>query len=209
MNVGITQRIEFIAANNEYRDSVDQRLIEWVVSAGFTPVPIPNSILEVSKLEDKCLESWLVELDIQALILSGGPDIGKFPKRDDTESFLLSWADKFSKPVLGICRGMQMMGYRYGVKLSKVDGHVKKKHGLIIPNINIKLPESVNSFHNLALNNIPDNFSLLASSSDESIEAMKHDTLPWEGWMWHPERDSIFNDCELNRVRSLFNSEKK
>jgi len=27
--------------------------------------------------------------------------------------------------------------------------------------------------------------------------------------MWHPERDSIFNDCELNRVRSLFNSEKK
>jgi putative glutamine amidotransferase len=29
--------------------------------------------------------------------------------------------------------------------------------------------------------------------------------MPWEGWMWHPEREEVFNPKDLQRIRDLFN----
>ena len=38
--VAVSQRVDFISTHNEFRDSLDQRLISFLLSASFTPVPI-------------------------------------------------------------------------------------------------------------------------------------------------------------------------
>ena len=65
------------------------------------------------------------------------------------------------------------------------------KH-VIISNSDINWPKEVNSFHDWGLDNCPPNFEIMARTNDGVIEAIKHKVLPWEGWMWHPERYKNF-----------------
>jgi putative glutamine amidotransferase len=207
--IGITQRIDKINAYDEWRDSLDQRLVDWVIDAGFIPVLIPNSLVNAlsESSSHPLLEQWLNVLNIDALLLSGGNDIGVATKRDITENFILKWAEKHNKPVLGICRGMQMMGLHFGGKLIKVSGHVNTRHKLQVDKVSkIKSVESVNSYHNYALEACPDVFSVLAKSEDGNIEAIRHRELPWEAWMWHPEREDRFEISHLERFKRLINN---
>lgn len=209
--VGITQRIDKVNDYDEWRDSVDQRLVEWVIYAGFIPVPVPNNLVNASSESGAhpLLEQWLKSINIHALLLSGGNDIGLAAQRDVTEKFLLKWAEKHNKPVLGICRGMQMMGIHVGGKLIKVSGHVNTRHKLQFDKGSIfKTVESVNSYHNYALEACPDVFSVLAKSDDGNIEAIRHRELPWEAWMWHPERESRFLTSQIERFKRLINNDK-
>ena len=128
--IGITQRVDKIESHNEYRDALDQRLINWIVSLGFIAVPIPNNLVDLTlstNLQSN-IDYWLNEVGIDGIILSGGNDIGKFENRDLTEKNLLFWAEKYKKPVLGICRGMQMLGLYAGEELIEVDGHINTRH---------------------------------------------------------------------------------
>jgi len=206
VNIGISQRVDNIEAHNEWRDALDQRMNAWVIEAGFIPVPVPNSLVDMSLSSDSqpMLERWLHSLHIDALLLSGGNNIGEIPKRDLTENSLLTWAEKNSKPVLGICRGMQMMGVYAGGKLIEVEGHVKTRHQLQFDDHNReKFVESVNSYHNQVLENCPDSFKVLAKSDDGNLEAMVHKYLPWEAWMWHPERETVFVKNFQERFKDL------
>ena len=210
--IGITQRVAKVDYCNEWRDALDQQLINWVIEAGFIPVPIPNVIidLDLSINNQPTLDYWVHSLKIDAIILSGGNDIGEIPQRDMTENYLLSWAEKNIKPVLGICRGMQMMGTYSGGRLIKVDKHVKTRHNLQTIGSNKQLfSKSVNSYHNQALYKCPSEFKVLAKSEDGCIEAMAHKSLPWEAWMWHPEREDVFYENELDRFRKLKFNEKR
>ena len=82
--VGISQRMRFISDINEIRDEIDQRLISFISFSGYLPVPIPNSLGEN-------LEDWLKNVQIKAILLSGGDDIGKYSTRDKTELKLLDF----------------------------------------------------------------------------------------------------------------------
>ena len=42
-----------------------------------------------------------------------------------------NYAKIYNLPVLGICRGMQIMAKWAGVNLKKLDGHIKTRHNLI------------------------------------------------------------------------------
>ena len=48
IKVGITQRIDKSEHYQEYRDAIDQNMINWVVEIGFLPVTIPNSIVNIA-----------------------------------------------------------------------------------------------------------------------------------------------------------------
>jgi N5-(cytidine 5'-diphosphoramidyl)-L-glutamine hydrolase len=212
IKIGITQRVDRVESYEEYRDALDQRLINWVIHSGFIPVPIPNSLFDVTLSNNlqPNMDNWLNEVDIDVILLSGGNNIGDSKQRDLTEEYLLLWAEKYEKSVLGICRGMQMMGVYAGGRLIEIDGHTRVHHQLKMKNIHTQLlPESVNSYHNFALEKCPNEYQILAVSEDGHIEAIKHKKLPWEGWMWHPEREVIFNNIDQMRLKRLVNNEKQ
>ena len=210
MNIGISQRVDKISGYDEMRDSLDQRLVSWVSSMEFLPLLIPNSLVDVSlPLEEQSLlKRWVNLMDIDAIILSGGNNIGEMIQRDLTEKYLLNWAEENFIPVLGICRGMQMMGVFGDGSLLEVDGHVRARHRLRFDSGKELLPESVNSFHDQSLAGCPDAFEILATSEDGSLEAMAHKELPWEGWMWHPEREPLFSPIDMARFKNLITDEK-
>ena len=91
IKIGITQRVDRFEDIDEYRDTLDQRLINWVICAGFIPVTIPNSLVDTSLTnnEQLNLNIWLNVLEIDAILLSGGNDIGDIKNRDMTENYLL------------------------------------------------------------------------------------------------------------------------
>jgi len=205
--VAITQRIDSVAGRAELRDALDQRLVQWLVHAGFLPVLVPNTLSATGHPSGQALESWLQVIQPGALILSGGNDIGEYPARDDTERYLLSWAETKRVPVLGICRGLQMMAVWAGVDLVKKEGHVGTRHQLVVPALKDEWPTEVNSYHNWGLASCPAGFEVAAKAEDGSIEAITHSKLPWEGWMWHPEREAPFSPQDIKRLKRLFSGQ--
>ena len=204
MVVAVTQRIDAVLGRAELRDALDQRLVQWLIHAGFLPVVVPNTLSGNGHPHEPILESWLQAVQPGALILSGGNDIGEYPARDATESYLLSWAKAKRKPVLGICRGLQMMAVWAGADLVKKEGHVGSRHRLVVATQQDEWPTSVNSYHNWCMASCPDGFKVAAQAEDGAIEAIKHIKLPWEGWMWHPEREAPFSPQDIKRLKWIF-----
>jgi len=186
---------------------LDQRLAQWLVDAGFFPVAVPNCLAGADQTDEPFLDSWLQAIQPGALILSGGNDIGEYPARDAIERSLLSWAEVKRVPVLGICRGLQMMAVWAGGDLINRDGHVRSRHQLVIQNRKNEWPANVNSYHNFCLDSCPDGFEVTAQAEDGSIEAIKHIKLPWEGWMWHPEREMPISPIDTGRLKRLFDEQ--
>ncbi len=199
--VAVSQRVDTYPDRSETRDALDQCLITFLRMAGYLAVPVPNGLHTETpdKYHPRILEVWLTAVAPSAIVLSGGNDIGQYAARDFTEEALLDYARSHQLPALGICRGMQMMAHWAGTRLHAVEGHVQTRHQL-----SGHIVDDVNSYHSYSLMNCPDGFEVFAHSEDGEIEAIRHVSLPWQGWMWHPEREKEFNLRDIQRLRDLF-----
>ena len=201
--VVVSQRVDYLPERNETRDSLDQKLISFLQCADLFPIPIPNVIRTTSQPEvDKKTHIWkfLDAVAPSAFVLSGGNDIGEYPERDKTELVMLDYAEIKNLPVLGICRGMQVMAVRDGATLVKTEGHVRSKQKIVG-----EICREITCYHNFSVAHEPKNFSVLAHNDrDGTIEAIRHVKLSWEGWMWHPEREERFFKQDIERLKQLF-----
>lgn len=190
--VGFSQRTSYIDSISELRDCIDQRIVDFLLFCGFLPVPIPNNL-------GPFLNVWLEHLHIDAILLSGGNDIGSSPSRDLTEYNLIQLSLSSNIPLLGICRGMQMVAHFNAVGLHTVQNHVRTRHRLTGV-----LSHEVNSYHSFSIDSCPVEFNVIARSEDSEIEAISHKFKPLEGWMWHPEREESFSIIDVERIQYLF-----
>lgn len=194
LRIGVTMRVLEAQGYHEPRDALAQ---DW---AGFMSVALPDAAwLPVPNLGANKVRAFCEKWGINRLILTGGDDIGVSAIRDETEQDLLIWARERAAPVLGICRGMQIMAVCAGIALKPVKGHVRIRHIL-----QGDLVHEVNSFHNYGLAECPHGFEVIARTEDGEIEAVRNKELHWEGWMWHPEREKPFQSADIDRLRGLF-----
>ena len=114
---------------------------------------------------------------------------------DIVDKQIIEYAAKTKKPVLGICRGHQALNVFMGGTLYQdigdshrriISGHEVKT----IPNEVLNFQENieVNSYHHQAVNKPAPNMKVIAYHPDGTCEAIVHETLPFIGIQWHPER---------------------
>jgi putative glutamine amidotransferase len=125
---------------------------------------------------------------VDGIVLTGGNDLaaygGDAPDRDATEVALLDLAERRDLPVLGVCRGMQMIQHRYGTRLQPVRGHVAPQQCISIDGKRVE----VNSFHNFGAVEVSPPLMSWAIADDGVIKAVRHVDRRMIGVMWHPER---------------------
>lgn len=193
--IAVTQRVAIDPAHGERRDALDQRWAPFLAACGLLPVPVPN---------DAALAVALAErVGVAGVLLTGGNDIGTAPERDEAERRLVVWAEARGLPVLGVCRGMQMLLTLAGVALEPVSGHVAVRHAIRLGNE----PAEVNSYHGLAARAVAGDLEAWGVADDGVIEAVRHRGRPTVGIMWHPEREAPFRAMDVALVGGLFGTQ--
>lgn len=202
LKVGISLRVVEEQKYPEKRDALSHEWIPFLEGLDIIPIFIPNTLLEV--------KSFLINVGINGIILSGGDNIGDHPERDKTEKAILEFGIEKKIPIFGVCRGMQVINQYFGGKVEPTldSSHVGKPHEVIISNenflqiFNSSLVE-VNSFHHNIISkiNLGKDLVPFAVSPDQTIEGFVHEKLPIEGVMWHPERaPNDFNRIILKKM---------
>lgn len=191
--IGITQRVYVDKSTNERRDCLDQQWSLFIKSIGAVPVIVPNNP-EVTR-------DLISNINLSGIVLTGGNDTyalgGDALERDQTEFFLLEWAIEKKVPLMGVCRGMQIIQEYYGIRLVKTPGHVTSSQKI---SINGK-PEVVNSYHNFGCTQSTDQLDIWAVSDDGVIKAIRHNKHAIVGLMWHPERFETFQKRDVALFR--------
>lgn len=196
--------------------AINQSYVAALTAAGAIPFLIPLN------LDDDSLRDIFDRLD--GLFLSGGTDInpihyddaeagteGRFDnQRDETELKLARWALANDLPVLGVCRGMQILNVAAGGSLyhdlatDRPDTHRHDYFGSEVKRNDVRHTVSttpysylhqilgekigVNSMHHQAVRRVGFSFYVTAFSDDglpEAIEATNHRFAI--GLQWHPE----------------------
>lgn len=192
--VGITQRVVEHEGYKERRDALAQEWAGFLSAAGIVYVPLPNNENMARELFQK--------LPFQGFILSGGNDIGEAKERDATERAVLEYSVTSKLPVIGVCRGMQMMNHFEGGALENIIGHIGTRHDLVYRGQSI----NVNSYHALGFSEPSKAFDVTARAQDGITEAMTHKKYNWHGIMWHPEREPLARECDVAFFKEVFHS---
>lgn len=227
--IGITANYSF-DGSSEVAEGIGAREQEWqliaddyiasVTRAGGIPVILPV----VRGPEWKAVVKHLLNC-VDGVLLSGGSDVdplrfgqkttgktgGIIPERDEQEFYVLHYLlDETKKPVLGVCRGVQVMNAALGGTLIQhipdagFTGHTLAMYPRQIPSHRVRVEPGtllhqltgteelpVNSFHHMAVDECSPLLKIAARSEDGIIEAVELNDNPdgrfFLGVQWHPE----------------------
>lgn len=188
----ITQREDSVPLHQELRDALDQRWMALLYECQLEPLIIPNHLPTV--------ENYLKKGSIDGLLLTGGNSLQTTKNRDTVEHRLLSWGIDNHLPVLGVCRGMQLIQQFFGEVLLEVPNHVNQHHVTYFG----QTIRKTNSYHQFGSYKAAPCFTLLAKAEDGVIESIVHKELPCHGMMWHPERAYPFVKEDLHFIQEVF-----
>ena len=203
--LGITQRVENIPSYNERRDCLDQRWSILAFHLGYFPVPLPN-------IASEKVPALLDNLKLDGILLSGGNSITSLypnaeaddlaPERDAFEQAILDETIKRNVPIIGVCRGMQLINVVFGGRLVPINGHVGEDH-LIKHAENRPIPERVNSYHNWTIpqDGLAPILTPIAFDLAGNVEAFEYVDKNILGIMWHPEREHPFNPLDVELIK--------
>ncbi len=201
--IGITSSMSdtFVRMRRNYFDAI--------VDAGGIPVFMPHNggPEDAAKFLEFC----------DGVLFAGGDDVDPkhygeeiafdsvetTPLRDDFELALADLLKKTDKPILGICRGAQLLNVAFGGSLYQhIDGHRQDERGAV--NLRTAKVEAgsflhsivgedeikTNSFHHQAVKAVAPGFIASARADDGTVEAIepaeKTDRF-FLAVQWHPE----------------------
>lgn len=211
---------------------IENEMAVYLSRSGVMPILIPD-------LSDELVKEWVHEMD--GFVFQGGTDMspqsyseepiegGKWkgdPVRDKYELKLMDLAMKSDKPILGICRGLQLMNVYFGGSLYQdtktqrpevmvhrdastydhLSHEVKFVEGKILDRIYREdTSNRVNSIHHQSIKSLGANLEVLAESVEDGvIEAIGYVKAP-EGWVmgvqWHPEFSQTLASEVINADR--------
>jgi len=188
-------------------------------------------------LAENLVEEMIDQCD--AILFSGGEDVDpKFygqdphqklgetiPLRDKWEMSLLEKAMEKKKPILAICRGIQLLNAALGGSLIQdIPSNVKNSiqhsqtvnrswdfhwvtidEGSKLANILQETKLRVNSLHHQAIDRLAESLKVTAKSSDGIIEAVEH--IYYDNFLvgiqWHPESMAA-TDEKMNKIFAEF-----
>lgn len=185
-------------------------------AAGAIPVVLP---LEASEEELAQLADTL-----DGFVFTGGPDVHPFhfgeethpacgnvsPARDHLELTLLPLVMRTGKPILGVCRGLQLINIGLGGTIyqdipsqrqetapvchsqpfyyTTPAHHVTVAPASLLSRITGKETLAVNSMHHQAAKDVAPGLMVSAQAPDGIIEALEKPDYPWLlAVQWHPE----------------------
>lgn len=186
-----------------YADYADK-----LATAGGLPVQLSDAADPVAVIER-----------IDGLLLSGGTDVGPdrygatpgphlwpvSPERDQYELELIAAAIDRGIPILGSCRGIQILNVFFGGTLidhlppDEGEAHSNRSYPRYVGRHEVVFDAGstladlygpsamVNSYHHQAIDRVGRDLVVSGRARDGIIEAVEHETLPVVGVQWHPE----------------------
>ena len=220
--------VEFSLVTQDYSEALSM--------AGALPMIMPY--IESRSEDEQYIREFLDEVD--GVVLPGGGDIDpalynsypqKYlgnisPERDRWELKILQMAMEMKKPILGICRGFQLLNILYGGTL-KVDvcgnnDDSKIPHmALMVPKYykthkleikeNTRLARvfagdevAVNSYHHQAVDKVGEGLKVSAVAPDGFVEGIEDPNYPYlVGVQWHPEMMAAKDPVQLKLFKDF------
>jgi len=212
--------------------------IQSIIRAGGAPllVPVTTDIQKLRAIVDQ----------LDGLILTGGADVNPLwygeqpinalkkvePKRDKFELALIKLATDRNVPVLGVCRGCQLLNVAFGGSLyqdipsqynvAHVIKHVQQMSGRygshlmaidsgsVLAKVISKDTILVNSFHHQAVKELAPGFKITARAPDGIVEAIEaYPVHPIIGVQFHPEIFTANGDTTALKIFSFIVKEAK
>ena len=202
----ISHRVYEDSTKNERRDCLDQRWQVLAEKLGVHMYPLPTTTADV--------DGWCSTLAADCVILSGGNslalhgDTDMAPEKDESETLLVEWAMRNFKPVLGVCRGAQLINHAFGGSEIPVTGHTTAHDLNQTDDIFGVFPRRVNSSHRYGIT--PDTIVKqgdILATCDTVVEAFHMRDYKIWGIMWHPERDIPHKPEDIKFLKTILELE--
>jgi len=217
---------------DRYQYTVANRNVKAIQRAGGIPVLLPyflqeEEIVEITERIDGLYATGGGDIDPILFGEEPHPKLGTIiPERDQSECLLVQKMLELKKPILGVCRGSQILNIAAGGDMyqdiySQIDEEllqhdqkapfdygshfVNVTEGSLLHRLTGVRKLRVNSFHHQSNRDVPAGFVVSGKANDgvvEAIESMDHPFVL--GVQWHPEGMILANDHASTKIYQGF-----
>ena len=185
-----------------------------LTAAGFAAVIVPN-------VADTNLVAAILDRS-DALVLTGAIGASNVKVRNKFDAMLIGMAIERGLPIVGFCRGHQVINRYFGGKMDNIPNDLTPKvihssgvspyvkdcfHEMeVVPGTRLekgfgKQKCKVNTSHRFHVTKLGKGLKVTARSADGVIEAIEHENLPITGFQFHPERLPKLDECYVRIIR--------